>query len=110
MESVGEGVTELKPGDHVLPVFTGECGYCEHCKTEESDMCNLLRINTERGFMLSDGKTRFSINGSLYTTLLEPPLSVSTRLFMLAVSRRSTLPRLLTKSVSLAAGYPQDWV
>ncbi|KAL0438187.1 UNVERIFIED_CONTAM: Alcohol dehydrogenase 2 [Sesamum latifolium] len=63
VESVGEGVTELAPGDHVLPVFTGECGECAHCKSEESNMCSLLRINTERGVMLNDGKTRFSING-----------------------------------------------
>ncbi|XP_030951584.1 alcohol dehydrogenase-like [Quercus lobata] len=63
VESVGEGVTELKPGDHVLPCFTGECGDCHHCKSEESNMCDLLRINTERGVMLNDGKTRFSKNG-----------------------------------------------
>ncbi|KAL1071077.1 hypothetical protein V6Z11_D11G065300 [Gossypium hirsutum] len=63
VESLGEGVTDLKPGDHVLPVFTGECGDCRHCKSEESNMCDLLRINTDRGVMLSDGKTRFSING-----------------------------------------------
>ncbi|CAN6475765.1 unnamed protein product [Victoria cruziana] len=63
VESVGEGVTELKPGDHVLPVFTGECGECAHCKSEESNMCDLLRINTDRGVMLADGKSRFSIKG-----------------------------------------------
>lgn len=63
MESVGEGVTDLKPGDHVLPVFTGECKECAHCKSEESNMCDLLRINTDRGVMLNDGKSRFSING-----------------------------------------------
>ncbi|CAL5417556.1 unnamed protein product [Camellia sinensis] len=63
VESVGEGVTDLQPGDHVLPVFTGECKECRHCKSEESNMCDLLRINTDRGVMLSDGKTRFSING-----------------------------------------------
>ncbi|KAK9291504.1 hypothetical protein L1049_019452 [Liquidambar formosana] len=63
VESVGEGVTELKPGDHVLPVFTGECKECRHCKSEESNMCDLLRINTDRGVMLNDGKSRFSIRG-----------------------------------------------
>ncbi|XP_059624597.1 alcohol dehydrogenase 1-like [Cornus florida] len=63
VESVGEGVTELQPGDHVLPVFTGECKECAHCKSDVSNMCDLLRINTERGVMLSDGKTRFSIDG-----------------------------------------------
>ncbi|CAN6458565.1 unnamed protein product [Victoria cruziana] len=63
VESVGEGVTDLKPGDHVLPVFTGECGECVHCKSEESNMCDLLRINTDRGVMLVDGQSRFSIKG-----------------------------------------------
>ncbi|MQL93009.1 hypothetical protein Taro_025635 [Colocasia esculenta] len=63
VESVGEGVTDLAPGDHVLPVFTGECKECAHCKSEESNMCDLLRINTDRGVMISDGQSRFSING-----------------------------------------------
>jgi alcohol dehydrogenase class-P len=63
VESVGEGVTEVAPGDHVLPVFTGECGECPHCKSEESNMCDLLRINTDRRVMIHDGKSRFSING-----------------------------------------------
>ncbi|XWS23609.1 hypothetical protein CRYUN_Cryun28dG0029500 [Craigia yunnanensis] len=64
VESVGECVTDLKPGDHVLPVFTGECKDCARCKSEESNMCDLLRINIDRGVMLNDEKTRFSINGN----------------------------------------------
>ncbi|XP_058188927.1 alcohol dehydrogenase 3-like isoform X2 [Rhododendron vialii] len=63
VESVGEGVTELAPGDHVLPVFTGECKECAHCKSEVSNMCDPLRINTDRGVMIHDGESRFSING-----------------------------------------------
>lgn len=63
VESVGEGVTDLKPGDTVLPVFTGECKECRHCKSEESNMCDLLRINTDRTVMLSDGKSRFIAKG-----------------------------------------------
>lgn len=56
-------MTDLKPGDHVLPVFTGECKECRPCKSEESNICDLLRINTDRGVMLHDGKSRFSIKG-----------------------------------------------
>ncbi|CAL5414660.1 unnamed protein product [Camellia sinensis] len=63
VESVGEGVTDLAAGDHVLPVFTGECKECAHCKSEESNMCDLLRINTDRRVMIHDQKSRFSING-----------------------------------------------
>ncbi|CAL5348526.1 unnamed protein product [Camellia sinensis] len=87
VESVGE-VTDLAPGDHVLPVFTGECKECAHCKSEESNTCDglrvpwakslwataghariwgvtcdLLRINTDRRVMIHDQKSRFSING-----------------------------------------------
>ncbi|KAF5782565.1 Alcohol dehydrogenase 2 [Helianthus annuus] len=63
VESVGEGVNDLRPGDHVLPVFTGECKECAHCMSEESNMCDLLRINTDRVVMLHDQKSRLSING-----------------------------------------------
>ena len=63
VESVGEGVTDLNPGDHVLPVFTGKRKECQHCKSEDSNMCDLLRINTDRGMMLNDDQSRFSING-----------------------------------------------
>ncbi|TYJ39597.1 hypothetical protein E1A91_A04G080300v1 [Gossypium mustelinum] len=63
VESVGEGVTDVQPGDHVLPIFTGECKECPHCLSEASNMCDLLRINTERGGMLHDGQTRFSKDG-----------------------------------------------
>ncbi|KAH9728931.1 Alcohol dehydrogenase 1 [Citrus sinensis] len=63
VESVGEGVSDLEVGDHVLPVFTGECGDCRHCRSDVSNMCDLLRINPVRGVMLADGQSRFSING-----------------------------------------------
>ena len=63
MVSVGEGVEEIKEGDHVLPIFTGECGECRHCKSEESNMCDLLTINTYRGVMIRDGSSLFSIRG-----------------------------------------------
>ncbi|XP_028943623.1 alcohol dehydrogenase 1-like isoform X3 [Malus domestica] len=62
-EAGGEGVTELQLGDHVLPVFTGECKECVHCKSKESNMCDLLRINTDRGTMINDGQSRFSKDG-----------------------------------------------
>ena len=55
VESVGEGVTDLHPRDHVLPMFIGECKECRHCKSEESNMFDLFR-----GVTLNDGKSRFS--------------------------------------------------
>ncbi|BFG26307.1 hypothetical protein CerSpe_125810 [Prunus speciosa] len=64
IESVRDGVKNLKPGDHVRPVFTGECGDCLHRKSKENHMCDLLRINADRGVMIGDGKQRFFKNGT----------------------------------------------
>ncbi|XP_058185848.1 alcohol dehydrogenase-like [Rhododendron vialii] len=52
VESVGEGVTDLKSGDHVLPVFTGECKERRHCKSEETRMHVEVRIEETRRFLL----------------------------------------------------------
>jgi len=59
---VGEGVTDLREGDHVLTVFQGECKKCRHCKSDKSNACETLGIE-RNGLMHSDKKTRFSING-----------------------------------------------
>ncbi|PKA61284.1 Alcohol dehydrogenase [Apostasia shenzhenica] len=66
VESVGEGVADLAPGDHVLPIFTGECGECEDCRSEESNVCNLLAVDPNRKFLVTDNKaSRFSLNGEV---------------------------------------------
>ncbi|KAL5746989.1 hypothetical protein ACOSP7_023978 [Xanthoceras sorbifolium] len=62
VESVGEGVTEFKEGDHVLTVFIGECMTCRHCKSGKSNACQVLGLE-RRGVMHSDQQTRFSIKG-----------------------------------------------
>ncbi|KAF8376913.1 hypothetical protein HHK36_030283 [Tetracentron sinense] len=62
VESIGEGVTEFKEGDHVLTLFTGECMTCRHCISDKSNMCQVLGLERS-GVMHSDQKTRFSIKG-----------------------------------------------
>ena len=62
VESVGQGVTEFEPGDHVLTLFTGECMKCKHCTSNKSNMCQVLGLERQ-GLMHSDHKTRFSIKG-----------------------------------------------
>lgn len=63
VESVGEGVTEFIEGDHVLPLYTGECKKCAHCKSAKSNLCEKSRVSSARGVMLSDKKSRFTVNG-----------------------------------------------
>ncbi|KAJ0035659.1 hypothetical protein Pint_25693 [Pistacia integerrima] len=60
IESVGEGVTDLKKGDHVIPIFNGECGNCVYCKSEKTNLCETLRVNPMKSVMVNDGKCRFS--------------------------------------------------
>ena len=59
---VGEGVTSVKPGDHVIPLYTAECGQCKFCKSGKTNLCSSVRETQGKGLM-PDGTTRFSYNG-----------------------------------------------
>lgn len=64
VESVGEGVSEVKEGDIVVPIFNGECGECSYCKCEKTNMCKKYGVNPMKKLMEGDGTSRFStING-----------------------------------------------
>lgn len=62
VESVGEGVTGLEVGDHVIPLYTPECGECKFCKSGKTNLCGKIRETQGKGLM-PDGTTRFSIDG-----------------------------------------------
>jgi S-(hydroxymethyl)glutathione dehydrogenase/alcohol dehydrogenase len=59
---VGEGVTSVKPGDHVIPLYTAECGECKFCKSGKTNLCSSVRATQGKGLM-PDGTSRFSYNG-----------------------------------------------
>ncbi|MBS0343872.1 MAG: S-(hydroxymethyl)glutathione dehydrogenase/class III alcohol dehydrogenase [Proteobacteria bacterium] len=59
---VGEGVTSVGPGDHVIPLYTAECGECLFCKSGKTNLCVSVRATQGKGVM-PDGTTRFSYNG-----------------------------------------------
>ncbi len=62
VEEVGEGVTSLRPGDHVIPLYTPECGQCEYCLSGKTNLCQRIRVTQGQGLM-PDGTSRFSIDG-----------------------------------------------
>jgi S-(hydroxymethyl)glutathione dehydrogenase/alcohol dehydrogenase len=62
VEEVGPGVTTLKPGDHVIPLYVPECGQCKFCKSGKTNLCQSIRITQGRGQM-PDGTSRFSYKG-----------------------------------------------
>nr|WP_308034039.1 S-(hydroxymethyl)glutathione dehydrogenase/class III alcohol dehydrogenase [Neisseria lactamica] len=60
--AVGEGVSSVKPGDHVIPLYTAECGECEFCLSGKTNLCVSVRDTQGKGLM-PDGTTRFSYQG-----------------------------------------------
>ena len=59
---VGPGVKSLKPGDHVIPLYTPECRECEYCLNPKTNLCQAIRSTQGQGLM-PDGTSRFSIGG-----------------------------------------------
>jgi len=60
---VGEGVTSLAPGDHVIPLYTAECRECKFCKSGKTNLCQKVRATQGKGVM-PDGTSRLSYNGA----------------------------------------------
>ncbi|HEX5693436.1 MAG TPA: S-(hydroxymethyl)glutathione dehydrogenase/class III alcohol dehydrogenase [Arenimonas sp.] len=59
---VGPGVTTLKKGDHVIPLYTPECRQCEYCLNPKTNLCQAIRSTQGQGLM-PDGSSRFSLDG-----------------------------------------------
>ncbi|MCY7353982.1 MAG: S-(hydroxymethyl)glutathione dehydrogenase/class III alcohol dehydrogenase [Lysobacter sp.] len=62
VEAVGDGVSSVKVGDHVIPLYTAECRECKFCKSGKTNLCQAVRATQGKGLM-PDGSTRFSHNG-----------------------------------------------
>ena len=87
VEAIGEGVTSVAVGDHVIPLYTPECGECKFCLSGKTNLCQKIRATQGRGVM-PDGTTRFYKDGqpiyhymgtstfSEYTVLPEISLAV----------------------------------
>ncbi|MFI3186780.1 MAG: S-(hydroxymethyl)glutathione dehydrogenase/class III alcohol dehydrogenase, partial [Methylococcaceae bacterium] len=63
VEEIGAGVTSLQVGDHVIPLYTPECGVCKFCLSGKTNLCQAIRATQGKGLM-PDGTTRFSKNGT----------------------------------------------
>ena len=87
VEEIGPGVTSLKPGDHVIPLYTPECGTCSFCTSGKTNLCQRIRETQGKGLM-PDGTTRFSAGGkSLYHYMGTSTFSEYTVLPEIAVAK-----------------------
>src|SRR4051794_19381385 len=59
---VGPGVTSVRKGDHVIPLYTPECRQCKSCLSRKTNLCTAIRTTQGKGLM-PDGSSRFSIGG-----------------------------------------------
>ncbi len=57
---IGPGVASVKPGDHVIPLYTPECRTCEYCTSGKTNLCQAIRVTQGQGVM-PDGSSRFSL-------------------------------------------------
>ena len=64
VEEIGTGVSSVKVGDHVIPLYTPECGKCDFCKSGKTNLCQAIRLTQGKGVM-PDGSSRFSQNGKM---------------------------------------------
>ena len=62
VEQIGEGVTSVQIGDHVIPLYTAECGVCKMCRSGKTNLCSAVRETQGKGLM-PDGTTRFYKDG-----------------------------------------------
>jgi S-(hydroxymethyl)glutathione dehydrogenase/alcohol dehydrogenase len=62
VREIGPGVTTLKPGDHVIPLYTPECRQCKSCLSQKTNLCTSIRATQGKGLM-PDGTSRFSYRG-----------------------------------------------
>jgi S-(hydroxymethyl)glutathione dehydrogenase/alcohol dehydrogenase len=62
VERVGDGVTDVAPGEHVVTLFSPQCRECEHCRDERTNLCLAIREQQNKGY-LPDGTTRLSRDG-----------------------------------------------
>src|SRR5213080_919653 len=62
VEAIGDGVSSVAPGDHVVTLFSPQCGECIHCRSPKTNLCLAIREQQNRGY-LPDGTTRLSRGG-----------------------------------------------
>src|SRR6201987_1219383 len=63
VREIGAGVTSVKPGDYVIPLYTPECRQCKFCLSGKTNLCQAIRATQGKGLM-PDGTSRFSFNGN----------------------------------------------
>lgn len=112
VESVGEEVVDLKKGDVVIPAYVGECGECENCNSEKTNLC--LRYPVFLNGLLPDGTSRMSIRGQALYHLLScstwSEYTVSDANYLAKVDPDVALSHASFLSCGFSTGFGAAWM
>ncbi|WCJ26654.1 Alcohol dehydrogenase [Euphorbia peplus] len=115
VESVGEGVGDVKEGDHVIPIFNGECGECKYCRSvHKTNLCAKFRVNPFKSVMANDGQSRFkSKNGEpiyhFLNTSTFTEYSVLDSACLVKIPPGSSLKQMSLLSCGVSTGVGAAW-
>ncbi|XP_052686635.1 alcohol dehydrogenase class-3-like [Crassostrea angulata] len=108
VESVGEGVTSVQPGDHVIPLYIPQCNECKFCKSPKTNLCGKIRATQGKGVM-PDGTSRFKCKGK---TLLHfmgcstfSQYTVVTEISVTKVNPAAPLDKVCLLGCGISTGY-----
>ncbi|KAL6053322.1 NAD/NADP dependent alcohol dehydrogenase [Balamuthia mandrillaris] len=108
VESVGEGVTSVQPGDHVIPLYIPECKSCKFCLSGKTNLCSKIRVTQGKGLM-PDGTSRFTCKGqTLYhymgcSTFSE--YTVLPEIALAKISEEAPLDKVCLLGCGITTGY-----
>lgn len=114
VESVGEGVTQLREGDIIIPTYIGECGDCETCDSGKTNLCRTYPLQAFSG-LLKDGTSRMTVAGSgktLYHFLSCSTWSEYTVVdtnYLVKIDSRVALPHASFLSCGFSTGFGAAW-
>ncbi|KAK2807253.1 formate dehydrogenase (NAD+) [Emmonsiellopsis sp. PD_5] len=108
VESVGEGVTSVKPGDHVVALYTPECKECKFCKSGKTNLCGKIRATQGRGVM-PDGTSRFTCKGKellhFMGTSTFSQYTVVADISVVAITDKAPMDRTCLLGCGITTGY-----
>jgi len=108
VESVGENVTSVVPGDHVIPLYIPQCNDCKFCKSGKTNLCGKIRSTQGKGVM-PDGTTRFKCNGKdlfhFMGTSTFSEYTVCAEISVAKVSKEAPLDKVCLLGCGISTGY-----
>ncbi|KAI9804532.1 MAG: formate dehydrogenase (NAD+) [Sarcosagium campestre] len=108
VESVGEGVTSVKPGDNVVALYTPECGECKFCRSGKTNLCGKIRATQGKGVM-PDGTSRFKARGKdllhFMGTSTFSQYTVVADISVVAITARAPMDRTCLLGCGITTGY-----